>query len=126
MAKRPANTLTKSKVEEMCRRAGLKPERRVNVRGTEVFVCDGFSAQPHITFKRFGVDPGEFSFGAYCTIWWIEGREGEFSVGMPMIFDAFHDGNYDTATKKIARVNSAIKDATRFIENRKKVNKHGV
>lgn len=125
MAKKPSS-LSKDIVEGMCRRAGLKPEKRETIKGRSVYVCDGFSAQPHITFRRFGVDPGEFSFGAYCTIWWIEGREGEFEVGMPMIFDAFHDRHLDMATKKVARINSAIQDAARFISNREKVIRNGV
>lgn len=113
--------LNKETVERMCRAAGLAPERRETIRGRDVFVCDGFSAKPEVTFKRFGVTPGEFSFGAYCTIFWIAKGEDFFEVGSPMIFDAFHNPEYDIATKKKARINTALREASGFLATRKKV-----
>lgn len=121
----PSNKLSKETVEGMCDRAGLKPERREGINGYDVFVCDGFSAEPARTFKRFGVERGEFSFGAYCTIWWVARGEEFFEVGMPMLYQAFHNPEYDKPTKKLARINTALKEAQGFIKRRKSISSEG-
>jgi hypothetical protein len=78
-----------------------------------------------VTFKRFGASPGEFSFGAYCTIWWLAKGEEYFEVGAPMLYEAFHDSEYDLPTKRLARINSALQEAKTFIGRRKKIASEG-
>lgn len=112
--------LNKSSVEDMCDRAGIKPSYRGGVHGVDVFICEGFSMTPDVTFRRFGVGRGEFPWGCYCTIWWVARGEERFDVGMPMFFDAFHNPELDLEGKKIARRNRALDDVTRFITQRKK------
>ena len=112
--------LDKQTLEKACRNAGMKPVRRDNIFGTSVYIADGFSSPPHYKFRRFGIDPDEFPWGAFVTLWWLERGEGELDVGRPMIFDAFHDPQFSMETRQLARINSAMKDARDFIERRKK------
>lgn len=118
--------MKKEFIERACQLAGLKAVRREVVDGVGVCIADGFNATPAVTFKRFGVDKGEFSFGAYATIWWLEGKEGEFEIGVPLIFDAFHNPEYDVKTKELARINTALREAHGFIKRRKKVRANGI
>lgn len=116
--------MNKDKIETMFRRAGLVPEKREKVGDYEVFIGDGFSAPPHHAYTRFGVGPDEFSFGCYVTFWWVA-KDEKLDTGHPLFFDAFHNPEYDTATKKQARINSALKDAVGFLHTRKKVALNG-
>ena len=118
--------LNKKNVERMCREAGLFSARREVIKGYDVFVSDGFSAKPSVTFKRFGVDPGDFSWGAWCTIWWVARGDDHFEVGRPMLFDAFHNSDYDFHTKRQARINSALLDARDFIMKRQSASEGNV
>lgn len=100
--------ITKEKMEAMCRKAGMIPEKRINIDGYDVYIADGFSFIPHIAYFKFGVEPGEFPYGAFCTIWFIA-KDENLSVGLPLIFDANHDLNIED--RKHARINRAIVDA---------------
>lgn len=104
----------------MCRNAGMMPVDRGRIEGRSVYIADGFSAPPHHKFRRFGLEPHEFPFGAFITLWWIEKGEGELDVGAPMIFDAFHNPEYSKETKQIARINTAMNHARDFIIKFKK------
>lgn len=112
--------MDKSNIERMCRDAGLTPEKREPFEGMDIFVADGFVAQPHVTFRRFGIESGEFPFGCFATLWWTAYGEQKFDVGRPIFFNAFHDPQYDKETKKRARVNTAVNDARDFIRQRNK------
>lgn len=112
--------LTKDSVERMFSKGGVHPEKRTTYRGFDVFIADGFAANPAVAFKRFGVEPGEFSFGAYCTCWFVAKGEDFFEIGRPMIFDAFHDPDLDTQSKKLARVNRAWDEVKTFLDKRKR------
>ncbi len=114
--------MDKAFIERVCANAGLQPARREKICGHDVLIADGFSAEPHVTFRRFGVDKGEFSWGCYATIWWIAHGD-KIEIGVPMMFDAFHNPEYDAKTKKLARVNTALKEAAGFLKRREKVAK---
>jgi hypothetical protein len=113
--------MKKQMIERACRMAGLTPARREVINGVGVCIADGFSAQPHITFRRFGAAPGEFPYGAYLTLWWLEKGEDEFEIGVPLLFEAFHNTEYDVDTKRLARINTALKEASGFMKRRQKV-----
>ena len=113
--------MDKEKVEAMCRDAGLKPEKRSTLRGYDLLVADGFSLPPHRAFRRFGVEDGDFDSGCYVTIWWLMKGEENMAYGHPLMFDVFHDPEYDPASKKQMRINSAIRDAMDFLEMKESV-----
>ena len=111
----------KNKIESMCRNAGMLPVKRGNINGVEVFIADGFAAKPHITFRTFGVDKGEFPFGCFATLWWVSKGDEKLDIGQPLFFDAFHDSGYSPEGKQTGRVNAAMKEAEKFLDRRKKV-----
>ena len=120
------SNMKKQVIEKACNAAGLKAVRRENVYGYSVCIADGFAAQPHLTFRRFGAEQGDFPFGCFCTIFWIEGRDDEFEVGVPMLFDAFHDPSLPKDTKQLARINTAINAAADFLKRRERISKNGL
>lgn len=117
--------MDKNKIETICRRAGMRPETRVPYKDYEIFVADGFSLPPHRNFQRFGVEPLDFPSGMYATLWWVSKKEEQLDTGQPIFFDAHHglfgriNREYDMATMKRARINTAIKEATGFLNARK-------
>lgn len=113
-------SLTKETVSKMLGAAGIQPEKRIAHDGYDIFIGDGFAAHPENTFKRFGVNKGEFPFGAYCTIWFAAQGEDFFLVGCPALYDAFHDKNMDINAKKAGRINNAVRDAKKFIADKKR------
>ena len=114
--------MKKQAVETACRKAGMAPARRCTVRGVEVFIADGFSSEPHLSFQRFGVEQGEFPNGVYATLWWAA-KDDDLDVGQPLFFDPMHNPEYDLKTKKMARVNSAIQEASKFLKRRKEMSR---
>jgi hypothetical protein len=110
--------LGKSKIESMCRRAGVLPVERAKVGGTEVFIADGFNADA-ATFRKFDVSKEDFPFGVFATFWWTFEDEDKFSLGRPLFFDAFHDPGYSPESKQKMRIQSALKDAEEQITRRK-------
>lgn len=112
--------LGKSKIESMCRAAGCLPVKRATVMGREVFVADGFSATPHVTFQRFDIDDGDFPFGCFGTFWWTFEGDEKMAMGRPLFFDAFHDTGYSKESKQMMRVSKALKDAEETFVLRKK------
>jgi hypothetical protein len=111
----------KNRIESICRAAGMRPEGRKTIKGHEVFVADGFSLMPHNAYRRFGVEPDEYPGGMYVTLWWASKGDEKLDTGQPLFFQANHDPQYDAATKKQARINTAFKTAAEFIERRRKV-----
>ena len=112
--------MKKQAVEEACRKAGMKPVLRTKILGAEVFIADGFSFTPEKVYARFGIEKNDFPLGCYATLWWIA-RDDDLDIGQPIFFDFLHDPSYDIPTKKIARVNTAVREATSFLKTRKKV-----
>lgn len=110
----------KDKIEAMCREAGLRPERRLSMQGFDLLLADGFSLPPHAAWGKFGVDPDEYPFGCYVTIWWVMKGEDRHYVAQPLFFDAFHDRQLDIESKKRARLNAAEKSAAEFLDRRKR------
>lgn len=116
--------MKKSAFEQACRAAGMAPEKRVSVLGTDVYIADGFSAKPEVNFQKFGVTPDEFPGGAYATMWCV--FKGEtLDGGRPLLFELFHNPEFDHKTKKMARINTAIKEATAFLSQRERIRKDG-
>ncbi len=76
--------MQKDPIEAICRKAGLAPARRETIRGRDVFVADGFSLLPHVTFRRFGIDQHDFPTGCHATIWWCARGEDKVDVGAPI------------------------------------------
>lgn len=113
--------LNRAAVERAIEGAQMRPVSKQRVGDYEVYIADGYSAQPHLTYKRFGAEPGEFSFGAYCTIWFVARDEDFFEVGAPALYEAFHNPELETGAKQMSRVNTAMKDARAFIKNRKRI-----
>lgn len=114
--------LNKHNTEKMCRGAGLHPTKRERFQDREIYVADGFSERPEFTFKRFGVDPGEFPNGAFCTIWFVAKSESFFELGHPLLFDKFHDPVISPGSKQMARVNKAVQEAQESISRRAQLN----
>jgi len=117
--------LNKDIAARMCAAARMQPVKKLNFRNREIFIADGFSSIPHITFKRFGVDPLDFPNGAFCTIWFVAKNENFFEVGAPLLFDKFHDPVISHGNKQRARVNKALSEAQTFMLRREKVHLHG-
>jgi hypothetical protein len=109
----------KSKIETMCRNAGVIPVARKKINGIEVFIADGFSATPAVTFQKFEVTAEEFPFGCYGTFWWIFNDE-KLAGGRPLFCDAFHDPQYSPEGKKQIRINAALKDAKDNLKRNKR------
>lgn len=114
--------MKKDKLESMCRMAGMQPAHRENLpHGEVLFVSEGFSAQPHITYQKFGASKDDFPYGAYCAAWFVANGEDHVVAGQPLLFDAFHDTGWDMPSKKRARVNRALEEAHAFLEARDQV-----
>lgn len=103
--------MKKDAFEQACRKTGLTPARRLTIRSREVFIADGFCPNPEVMLKRFGVGRGEFPAGVYATIWFAA-KDEVVDIGHPIFFAPNHNPEYDLKTKKMARVNTAIKDAS--------------
>lgn len=113
--------MLKHKIESICRRGKMKPVRRAKINGTDIFIADGFSATPHITYRKFGIEKGDFPFGCYATLWWVSNDGEKLNTGQPLFFDAFHNKRYAMGSKQLARINTAMKSARAFLNSRKKV-----
>lgn len=110
----------KGSIERICRSAGMLPAKRDKIDGVEVFIADGFAANPSVTFKTFGVESKDFPFGCFATLWWVSRGDEKLDTGQPLFFDAFHDSQYSPASKKLARINTALQEAAAFLKRRKK------
>lgn len=105
--------------------AQMQPAHKERVGEYEVYVGDGYSFVPHVTYKRFGAEPEDFPCGAFCTIWFVARNEDCFEVGAPALYRTDHNPELDANSKKRARINRAVKDASDFIKYRKKVEREG-
>lgn len=112
--------MNKEQMERVFAAGGVKPVDRVRLRDHDVFIGEGFSLPPHRIYRRFGVSETDFPRGMFATWWWI-GKDEKLDTGQPLFFDTFHNPEYDAATKKIARKNTAIKEAVGFLNRRKAV-----
>lgn len=113
----------KNKIERMCRAAGCPPVHREMVNGTEVFIADGFAADPTV-FRKFLVERADFPFGVFGTFWWTFKGDEKMSFGRPLFFDAFHDAGHSKESKQKMRIRAAVEDATVELEKIKNVVKH--
>lgn len=108
--------LGKTKIESMCRAAGVLPVDRAQIAGREVFIADGFSLVPEVTFQKFDVEKADFPHGAFATFWWTFENDNKMSSGRPLFFDAFHDRGHSVESKQKMRIASAMKDAKEMLE----------
>ena len=112
--------ITKDAMESMCRTAGMVPVMRQNINGEEIFIADGFSAMPAITFQKFGIGPDDFPGGCFATLWMVSRGEDKLDIAQPLFFELFHDRHMSSEGKKYARINSAVNEAYKFLERRRK------
>lgn len=119
--------MDKDTIARMCAAAGLSPEVREKLRGYDLFIADGFSMIPEVHYRRFGVVKGDFPNGAYVTLYFLAKGEDKFDVGVPLLFDAFHNPEFggDLVTKKRARINTARLEAEGFVKARERVRRNG-
>ena len=110
----------KNRIEHICRSAGMKPVHRATIKGHEIFIADGFSIMPHKPFQRFGIGPYDYRSGLYCTLWWASKGDEKLDTGQPLFFDAYHDPSLAKGSKQKARINSALKAAREFIDDRRR------
>ena len=104
--------ITPSDMERICRSVGMRPAKRLKVHGVDVYIADGFSQIPHVTFQRFGKsDPAEFPQGAYVTLFMTEGLPKGRNLAAPMFFDAALIASRNEG----ARVNATVKEAEKYI-----------
>lgn len=106
-------------IERMFRAIGVQPVERTKIGNDEVFIADGFVPPKIIEagfLKKFEINPGEFTFGVYLTLWWTERFRGMGSIAA---FDAFHDPGYSKDEKQQLRVNTAIHLAKKYFEKQK-------
>lgn len=115
----------KNKIEKMCREAGMKPARRATIDGVEVFIADGFSAPPHWAFRKFGINHSEFPMGMYVTLWWASKGDEKLDTGQPLFFEPFHNPEIGQGSRKLARINAAMKEAKDFLDLRKRQRLNG-
>lgn len=113
--------MDKHAIEIMCRKAGMLPVKRGRIDGAELFIADGFSATPHITFRKFGVEAKDFPGGCYATLWWVSRKEDQLDIGQPLFFELLHNPEYGHGSKQVARINAAMKEAKAFLAKRKKM-----
>lgn len=107
--------MDKHKIESICRKSGMVPVGRESIQGIEVFIADGFSAHPAITFRKFGVEPEDFPGGCYATLWWVSKGSEKLDVGQPMFFELLHNPELSGTGKKQARINAAKAAANEFV-----------
>lgn len=106
------NRVTPADMERICRSVGMQPAKRMKIHGVDVYIADGFSRMPHITFQRFGrSDPEEFPLGAYVTLFMTEGLPKGRNLAVPIFFDAA----LLASKNEHARVNKAARDAEAYI-----------
>ena len=108
--------ITKQKMEEMCRNAGMHPASRDKVRGREIFIADGEISDPEL-FRKFGLGAG--STEKYATIWFASRGLDDLDIGRALFFD-----EKDNTGGKRGRVNAALKDAKESIEARDHARTH--
>lgn len=120
--------MDKDVIERCCRAAGLVPEKRTVVDQRDLFIADGFVPADKTAdyFWRFGITPKDFPMGMWATIWWLAEGEDKVDMGQPLFFEAFHNPELGgAATRKMARINTAVRECKGFVEQRKKVRANG-
>ena len=109
----------KSDIERVFSSVGIKPVHRTKIDGNEVFIADGF-VSPVLINKgyliKFKVEPGEFPFGCFLTLWWTDQHKGVGSVG---VYDALHDPGYSPEEKLKMRVATIVQMAKNDFKRRK-------
>ena len=109
----------KADIERVFSSVGVKPVYRTKINGEEVFIADGFIT-PGLINKgyliKFSVNPGEFPFGCFLTLWWTEQHKG---IGAIAVFDAMHDPGYSADEKQNMRIASTIHLAKKDFKRRK-------
>lgn len=106
--------MDKNQVEDIFRRTGRKPVSRENLGKYDLFISDGFSQPPHLSYQKAGgVQPGEFPAGMFVTTWWL-GKDEKLFVGRDLFFDL-------SQFSLESRLAAARKDAERFYKRLKRL-----
>jgi hypothetical protein len=104
--------MNKDQVEKSLRFGGTTPILREKMGNYDLYISDGFSQPPHLSYQKFGVDPGEFPAGMFVTFWWL-GKDEKLHIGRPLFISI---SEYDQQT----RINAARKDAKKAMQNLRK------
>jgi hypothetical protein len=109
----------KREIEKAFSQVGINPVHRTTIDGNELYIADGFISPALINagfLIKFSVNPGEFPFGCFLTMWWSDQHKG---IGSIAVFDAMHDPGYSPDEKIKMRVNSTIHLARQDFKRRK-------
>lgn len=114
--------MNKERIERAFRKAGVVPVDRCIIRGREVFIADGLSEPPHeIWVRRHALEPQEFPYGCYVTLWCIARGEDALDTGGLLFCDRNHDmQEIAMSVRQKARINAAYVAAENFIRSREK------
>lgn len=100
--------MTKDEMEAAFRRGGKLPVARGQIGAFDLFISDGFSFAPHLSYQRsHAIQPGEFPLGMYVTSWWI-GKDEKLFVGQDLFIDP-------SQSSLASRVDAAKQDAEMFV-----------
>ena len=109
----------KSHIQKVFEQVGVKAVTRRTIDGEEVFLADGFISPTLINkgyLIKFKIEPGEFPFGCFLTLWWTPQHKG---LGSVAVFDAMHDPGYSPEEKLKMRIASTLALAKRDFKRRK-------
>lgn len=110
--------LTKDTLARMCASASMREELRQSYKGYDIFIADGFASRPEVTLQKFGVEPGQFPFGVFCTLWAV--AKGEDFVEIASVITS-NNGN-----DSLDRITKALDQATTFISRRAAIARQGM
>jgi len=100
--------MTKDEMEAAFRRGGKVPVARDKVGAFDLFISDGWSSPPHLSYQNHqAIQPDEFPLGMFVTSWWI-GKDEKLFVGQDLFIGP-------SETSQEARISAAKKDAESFV-----------
>lgn len=78
--------MDKEKLEQTFRKGGTVPVLREPLGDFDLFVSDGFSKPPHLSYQKMGVQPDQYPSGAHVTWVWL-GKGEKLLVGTFEFYD---------------------------------------
>lgn len=109
--------MNRQRIEKICREAGLSQVHKDKMHGLDILLADGYVSPRNIgKFKKLGVVEDEYPMGLYVTMWWALKPEKDLILAHHLEFDWNHDSQYGREDKQRGRINAAIKDARKSLE----------
>ena len=100
--------MTKDEMEAAFRRGGKVPVARGEVGAFDLFISDGWSSPPHLSYQlHHALKPDYFPFGVHVTSWWL-GKDEKLFVGQDLFIDP-------SQASLASRIEAARKDAEEFV-----------